>query len=152
MKSTIANKRNNSEGERAKLRAAFLFVCAVLVGLALSDLLFWKTGIGCPIRYLTGVPCPGCGMTRAWFAVVHGDLAAAFAYHPLFWAVPLAAALGFARVAARQKSIQRAFDIALAAIAVAFIALWMIRLIDPASIIYVTEPAWIEFVGAMVVF
>ncbi len=152
MKSSIANKRNNSEGERARLRAAFLFTGAALAGLALSGLLFWKTGIGCPIRYATGVPCPGCGMTRAWLAVLHGDLAAAFAYHPLFWAVPLAVALALARVAARQKNFQRAFDIALAAIAVAFIALWMIRLIDPASIIYITEPAWLELVGAMVVF
>lgn len=152
MKSTIANKRNNSEGERAKLRAAFLFAGAVLAGLVLSVLLFWRAGIGCPIRYATGVPCPGCGMTRAWLSVLHGDLAAAFAYHPLFWAVPLAVALALARAVVRQKNFQRAFDIALAAIAAAIIALWIIRLIDPASIIYVTEPAWIELVGAMIVF
>ncbi len=152
MKSTIANKRNNSEGERARLRAAFLFAGAALAGLVLSVLLFWKRGIGCPIRYLTGVPCPGCGMTRAWLSALHGDLAAAFAYHPLFWAVPLAVALALARVAARQKSIQRALNIALAAIAAATIVLWIIRLIDPASIIYITEPAWLELVGAMVVF
>lgn len=43
----------------------------------------------CPIRALTGIPCPGCGMSRAWLAFVRLDLAAAFRYHPLFWTVPL---------------------------------------------------------------
>jgi hypothetical protein len=28
-------------------------------------------------------PCPGCGMTTSWSAVVHGDLAGAWTAHPL---------------------------------------------------------------------
>ncbi|MDD2955721.1 MAG: DUF2752 domain-containing protein [Oscillospiraceae bacterium] len=44
---------------------------------------------GCLFKRLTGVPCPSCGMTRAWFAVLRLDLAGAFALHPLFWCVPL---------------------------------------------------------------
>ena len=35
------------------------------------------------------VPCPGCGMTRAWLSVFRGQLTAAFAHHPLFRTVPL---------------------------------------------------------------
>ena len=51
-------------------------------------------GITCPIKYITGISCPGCGMTRAWLSLLlRGDLKAAFHYHPLFWilvpAVPL---------------------------------------------------------------
>lgn len=38
----------------------------------------------CPFRYLFGVPCPGCGMTRALCAAVLSDFETAFAYHPLF--------------------------------------------------------------------
>lgn len=38
---------------------------------------------------LTGIPCPGCGMTRAYIALLHLDFRAAFYYHPLFWMVPL---------------------------------------------------------------
>lgn len=43
----------------------------------------------CVFQWLFGVPCPGCGMTRAWLSVLRGQLTAAFAYHPLFWTVPL---------------------------------------------------------------
>ncbi|MBQ7034167.1 MAG: DUF2752 domain-containing protein [Clostridia bacterium] len=45
--------------------------------------------IPCPILGLTGIPCPGCGMTRALLAAARLDLAGAFAYHPMFWAVPI---------------------------------------------------------------
>jgi len=27
----------------------------------------------CPCRYLTGIPCPGCGMTRSFVAIAQGD-------------------------------------------------------------------------------
>jgi uncharacterized protein DUF2752 len=37
----------------------------------------------CPIAMLTGLPCPGCGLTRAALALVTGDLAGALALHPL---------------------------------------------------------------------
>lgn len=42
----------------------------------------------CPVYWLTGIPCPGCGMTRAFEALLHLDIAGAFYYHPLFWTVP----------------------------------------------------------------
>ncbi|CUU46189.1 DUF2752 domain-containing protein [Clostridium beijerinckii] len=41
-------------------------------------------GIGCPIRFLTGISCAGCGMTRAWICLLHLDIRGAFYYHPLF--------------------------------------------------------------------
>jgi hypothetical protein len=44
----------------------------------------------CPFAQLTGIACPGCGMTRAASYLIHGDLATALHYHPL---VPLIAAL-----------------------------------------------------------
>lgn len=43
----------------------------------------------CIFRAALGIECPGCGTTRAWLAVLRGDLASAFAYNPLFWAVPV---------------------------------------------------------------
>ena len=37
----------------------------------------------CPSAALLGVPCPGCGLTRATLALLHGDVHAAFRFHPL---------------------------------------------------------------------
>lgn len=36
----------------------------------------------CPFRTATGVPCPGCGMTRMADAVVHGRIADAATHDP----------------------------------------------------------------------
>lgn len=53
------------------------------------------SGLGvdlCPLHAATGLPCPGCGMTRAMGSVWHGAFADALGLHPfvaLLW--PLAA-------------------------------------------------------------
>ena len=44
----------------------------------------------CPFRLATGLPCPGCGLTRSWVAAAHGDLSTAFADN-LFGPVSLVA-------------------------------------------------------------
>jgi hypothetical protein len=36
----------------------------------------------CVLRSLTGVPCPFCGMTTGTLALLHGDVAGAFAANP----------------------------------------------------------------------
>lgn len=38
---------------------------------------------GCPLTWLTGLLCPGCGSTRALHALIHGDLGHAMAMNPL---------------------------------------------------------------------
>ncbi|AIE87414.1 hypothetical protein OP10G_4046 [Fimbriimonas ginsengisoli Gsoil 348] len=37
----------------------------------------------CPSVLLFDRPCPGCGLTTSWTALMHGDFAHAFAAHPL---------------------------------------------------------------------
>ena len=62
---------------------------ASLVPAALSGYLFVKgfhtglPGLSCPLRALTGIPCPGCFLTRAVAASLHGDLATAVHWHPI---------------------------------------------------------------------
>ena len=51
----------------------------------------WAVCFGCAVYRLLGVPCPGCGMTRAWLQALRLDFAGAFRWHPLFWTVPLVA-------------------------------------------------------------
>jgi hypothetical protein len=36
----------------------------------------------CPFAKLTGLPCPGCGMTRAMMAMLHGNWALVVRLHP----------------------------------------------------------------------
>ena len=38
----------------------------------------------CPFYKLTGLYCPGCGATRAAHCLLHGQVATAFDYNPLF--------------------------------------------------------------------
>ena len=44
--------------------------------------------ITCPILYLTGMACPGCGMTRALIACLKFDFPLAFRYHPMVFSLP----------------------------------------------------------------
>lgn len=43
----------------------------------------------CIIKYFTNIPCPGCGLTRAFLSLFTLDLYKAFHYHPLFWTIPI---------------------------------------------------------------
>ena len=43
----------------------------------------WLGAPVCPTALFFGVPCPGCGLTRATLALANGDLAGAFHFHPL---------------------------------------------------------------------
>jgi hypothetical protein len=36
----------------------------------------------CTMRRLAGIDCPGCGLTRCFISLAHGDLAAAWSYNP----------------------------------------------------------------------
>ncbi|HEV2372315.1 MAG TPA: DUF2752 domain-containing protein [Streptosporangiaceae bacterium] len=44
-------------------------------------------GLPCPLRTLTGVPCPFCGMTTATVSITHGDWAGAGGANPLVYLV-----------------------------------------------------------------
>lgn len=43
----------------------------------------------CPVKLITGIPCPGCGMTRACMAILRFDFIKAFQYNPLVFILPI---------------------------------------------------------------
>lgn len=47
----------------------------------------------CLVRILFNLPCPGCGMTRSWVHLAHGDVLTAFEYN-IFGPVGMAVAVG----------------------------------------------------------
>jgi hypothetical protein len=57
-----------------------LLLCALAVPLALA--LAFEVPL-CPMAGLLGIPCPGCGLTRATLALLRGDVADAYHFHPL---------------------------------------------------------------------
>jgi hypothetical protein len=67
------------EGTAAGLRGLSL---AVLGGVVLLPLLP-AVGPLCPLRRVTGVPCPLCGSTTAMMALARGEVGAAFAANPM---------------------------------------------------------------------
>ena len=65
--------------DAARLRAAG----GAMLGIAaVRPLLPVQPGLPCPLRTVTGVPCPFCGMTRSVTAAVHGDLVHSLVLNP----------------------------------------------------------------------
>ena len=68
--------------------------CILAVVLVYGLMFAW--GITCPIRFLTGISCPGCGMTRAVLSALRFRFADAFCFHPLWiLLLPAVALIGY---------------------------------------------------------
>ncbi len=60
----------------------------ILVYMAVFSILF---GTPCPIRLVTGLPCPGCGVTRAAMLLLTGRWQQAWQMNPVIFPIVLAA-------------------------------------------------------------
>jgi hypothetical protein len=120
-------------------RSAWLWALAGLAGLALAAVLHvWVPAPGperslCFTRRVLGIPCPGCGLTRAFAHLAKGEWAAALAAHPLaplFAAEVVLAWLAWGRAALRNLPLPRPVwlePVTVAHVAV-LCALWLGRL------------------------
>lgn len=115
---------------RAVLSRSTRRVAAAVLGLSFVLPVGGLGVSGCPVHAATGLPCPGCGMTRALAAATQGEWGAALGLHPfvlVVWpgVVALAAlallperyseALG-RRLAPHSRLLDRAFLVGLAAL------------------------------------
>ena len=107
-----------------------VLVLFVLVCLAYASALLF--GWNCPLNDVFGVPCPGCGLSRALAALFELDFRAAFRLHPMIFVLPptvLYALLG-EKPLLGSKIRER---ILLWSVAALDIIIWMVRLVlhDP---------------------
>ncbi|MBL8850825.1 MAG: DUF2752 domain-containing protein [Planctomycetaceae bacterium] len=61
----------------------------------LSLLPDWPFPEVCQSKRMLGWECPGCGLTRSFVHLAHGDIPASLAVHPLGWLIALFVALQF---------------------------------------------------------
>ncbi|MBE5859049.1 MAG: DUF2752 domain-containing protein [Butyrivibrio sp.] len=100
---------------------------AALVLLPLAVVIIIYAFIGCPIKYFTGVSCPGCGMTRAWLMAFRLDFAGAFSYHPLFMLGPVL----ILAIYLYEKTNRKLYLVVLILLMILFFMVYFIRLFDP---------------------
>lgn len=94
-------------------------------------------GITCPIKFLTGVSCPGCGMTRAWISFVFfHSFSKAMAFHPLFLLVPPAALIYIFQ----NKLPKWIYYILVVSIVILFLGVYIARQFNPDDVIVVFAP------------
>lgn len=116
--------------------ADFKNACSALLAVILLYAVMQRFGITCPIKYLTGISCAGCGMTRAYLALLRFDLAQAFAYHPLFWIPPLFLLVFFTR----SHWNKRIYQTVLFTFALLFVIIYLCRMFFGDGTIVVFKP------------
>lgn len=89
----------------------------------------------CPFLYFFGIPCPGCGMTRALIAAARLDFKAAFYYHPLFFVIIIAAVYMLLKLTGRVSVSKKAENNLLKAICILFITVYIIRVLTGSKIV-----------------
>ena len=73
--------------DKMKKHITYALITVFIIILILS---FYR----CPFSFLLGIPCPFCGMTRAFLCVLKGDFIEAFYFHPL-WPLVIVAGIIF---------------------------------------------------------
>lgn len=123
--------------------AGFCFPAMVTVGLALKGLNPWLPGLSCPLRSLTGVPCPTCFLTRATSAALIGQWPTAVRLHA-FGPLVAVALVWWSITAIRQRRFlpRQLSGGPLAAASVVLVAYWLGRLVVTFGLGWRTFPAF----------
>ncbi len=82
----------------------------------------------CVFMNATGLPCPGCGMTRSWVHLAHGDVGAAFSFNhfgPLLMLVAVAIVLYVVVAVLRRRPPEGVFQVLPTQVLALGVALWI---------------------------
>ena len=88
----MADKQQITAKIKRTLQRALSAWWVLLIIVVYSAFAWWFTGTSCLIASTTGMPCPGCGGTRAFLALLKGDITGSLRNHPLL--IPSAAIMG----------------------------------------------------------
>ncbi|KXB71395.1 DUF2752 domain-containing protein [Peptoniphilus sp. DNF00840] len=111
-----------------------LLVFIVMVSIIYGILQFF--GITCPIKFMTGISCPSCGMTRAYLSLLRLDFKSAYYYHPLF----VLPALGLIIYIFRDKFSKKFLRGIEVSFVLVFLIVYVFRMMDPKDTIVVFRP------------
>lgn len=89
MRKISRQSKNNDNKTTAKRRISL--VIGLILFASYCALTTEFLGSACPFYLLFGIPCPGCGMTRAWISLFCGEVTKAFYFHPIFFAAAVVA-------------------------------------------------------------
>ena len=131
-----------AERDAARIRRNLLWL-GLLTAVFVASVLWHPADDGglvlCPFRAATGIPCPGCGLTRAFCAMGKGDVSRAFGFHALgptlfvvaglLWLRSAAVLAGFGDVVTRADRALVRWK-ALQIGGVLLIAVWIVRLVS----------------------
>ena len=87
---------------------------------------------GCLFRFLTGISCPGCGMTRALTAILKLDFSLAFEMHPLVFLLPVAVLVYFSKRLIPKEALRLLCCFAL----ILLVAVYIIRMNHGSAVVY----------------
>ena len=111
-------------------QAGYLLPAGVTATLWLKGLQPHLPGWTCPLRALTGIPCPTCFLSRATSAALTGDLSGSLQWHA-FGPIAAATLLGWSVLSLRERrllpKVLRKPTLWLVA-AAALMAYWLLRL------------------------
>lgn len=111
----------------ARIGARRLALILILGSRLLPTRVLHATPSVCPVRALTGRPCPTCGLTRSWHAATRLRLSESLDYHPLGPLTLLAAAALAVADDGDASEWARAHRPEIAAMAGAWLATWLAR-------------------------
>lgn len=104
-----------------KIKNILFFILITIIYIITLKIL----NISCPIKYITGLSCPGCGMTRAVISALQFKFTDAFYYHPLWIIMPPIAII---LIILYIKDNKKIFNILIITLALLFIIIYTYRL------------------------